>query len=288
MIYSMTAYARQEIQTNDVAIYWDIRSVNHKYLDLTFKIPEELRNIEHLFRDIIKKNISRGKLDCHLQINIINQDARELAIDENIAKQVITACQKISFSMQSPAVISPLDILNWPGVIKRDCINWENIQELTKTSLQNAIEVLNINKKQEGQALLDIIRERICEMEIQLRLINDLLPNAVHAHREKLVSRLQELSIPYDAGRLEQEMLYLIQKSDIAEELDRLNIHINETNRILNQGGMIGRRLDFMMQEINREANTLAAKAIEPKISLAAVELKVLIEQIREQSQNLE
>lgn len=288
MIYSMTAYARHEMKNEEVAIYWDLRSVNHKYLELSLKVPEELRELEHVFRDIIKKNINRGKVDCCLKLDLVNHATRELVINETVANQVITACQKLGNNMQNSALISPLDVLKWPLVIRSDTVNLIRLQELLKNSLIETLKILNNNKKQEGLALLNIIRKRLEDMENQIKIINQILPQVMLANRVKLIRRLQELEVTYDAGRLEQEMLYLVQKSDIAEEMDRLSIHINETKRILNQGGMIGRRLDFMMQEINRETNTMSAKSTDPQIALAAVELKVLIEQIREQSQNLE
>jgi len=288
MIYSMTAYARHEMQNEEVAIYWDIRSVNHKYLELSLKVPEELRELEHVFRDIIKKNINRGKVDCYLKIDLVNSVARELVINENVANQVIATCQKLAHFIQNSALISPLDVLKWPLVIQSNTVNLKSIQAPLKNSLIEALKILNNNKKQEGLELLNIISKRLDDMEIQIKIINQALPQAMLAHRVRLVGRLQELQVTYDVGRLEQEMLYLVQKSDIAEEMDRLSIHINETKWILSQGGMIGRRLDFMMQEINRETNTMSAKSTDPQIALAAVELKVLIEQIREQAQNLE
>jgi uncharacterized protein (TIGR00255 family) len=159
---------------------------------------------------------------------------------------------------------------------------------LARNSLQDALDKLNISKQQEGKELLKVILQRLYDIETKIQEIKDLLPNVMEAHKNKLLRKLQELQVMYDEDRLEQELLYLAQKSDIAEELDRLSIHVNETKRTLTDGGMVGRRLDFLMQEINREVNTLSAKSTEPQISLVTVDLKVLIEQIREQAQNLE
>jgi len=288
MIYSMTAYARHEVKNDEITICWDIRSVNHRYLDLSFRLPEELRDLEPYFRDITKKNINRGKLDLSLKVSMVDDKAKSFTINMVQAKQVIAACQELASNIQLPAPVSPLDILLLPSIRLENDAYWKNIKELARESLPDVLAKLNISKRQEGKELLTVILRRLKEIEIKLEEINNLLPNATQMHKAKLLHRLKELQAVYDEGRLEQELLYLTQRTDIAEELDRLSIHVKETKRSLTEGGVVGRRLDFLMQEINREVNTLAAKSTEPQISLLTVDLKVLIEQIREQAQNLE
>ena len=289
MIYSMTAYARHELQNDSAIVCWDIRSVNNRYLDVSIKLPEELRSLEFSFREVIKKNIRRGKLDCTLKVNnVLNTDSSAIKINMALAKQIIMSCQEIASNMQTSATISPLEILQWPNIIESDNTLLENIERLAKDSLMRAIVKLNEHKQKEGIELSNIILNKLNSIEEHINAIKQFLPNTIEKYQEKLLDKLQSLTVTYDPSRLEQELLYLAQKTDIAEEVDRLNIHINEAKNILNKEEMVGRRLDFLMQEVNREVNTLSAKSIDPKISSIVVELKILIEQIREQAQNLE
>jgi uncharacterized protein (TIGR00255 family) len=287
MIYSMTAYARHELQNTQASLCWEIRTVNSKYLDLSFKLPEDLRNLEPCFREKIKQSLKRGKVDCILKVNLFNDNDHTLDINMPLAKKIIMACQELSNEMSNETAISPLDILQWPNIINSNH-SLEGLEELAKDSLIETLTKLKTSKEQEGKELLNVMLERLNQIENQVKEVNNILPDTVSSYKKKLLDRLQDLAISYDEGRLEQELLYVAQKTDIAEELDRLNIHVNETRNVLNKGGIVGRRLDFLMQEINREVNTLSAKSIDPKISLAAVELKILVEQIREQAQNLE
>lgn len=289
MLYSMTAYVRHEETTADFTICWDLRSVNHKYLEINYKLPEELRDLEPDFREITKNYINRGKLEINLKINFNQDNAQVLKLNIAKAKQVIAACEQLSSLMPNPAPVSPLELLLSLGLqSENSLLIAEKLKISVKTTLQDALVKLKANKQQEGEAIYQVIAKRVDSIAAKIQDIYPLLPTAILAYKAILLERLQTLAVTYDNGRLEQELLYLTQKIDVAEELDRLNIHVKETRRTLAQELMVGRRLDFLMQEINREVNTLAAKSIDTQISLITVDLKVLVEQIREQAQNLE
>jgi uncharacterized protein (TIGR00255 family) len=288
MAYSMTAYVSHEITDDGVTICWDVRSVNHRYLDIFYKLPEELRDLEPYLRGTTKKKINRGKLDLTLKVNMLDRADKTFTIDMLQAKQIINACQELAKYMQTPASVSPLDILLLPSLKVENQAYLEKIKKLAADALSEALDKLNLSKQQEGKELCQIISQRLHEIATKIQEIRVLLPNIIPAYKSKLLQKLQDLQTIYNEDRLEQELLYLAQKVDIAEELDRLDIHINETKRTMNVESMLGKRLDFLMQEINREVNTLAAKSTDPKISLITVDLKVLVEQIREQAQNLE
>jgi uncharacterized protein (TIGR00255 family) len=288
MVYSMTAYARHDMVNDAIELVWEIRSVNHKYLDITFKLPEELRDLECCLRDVVKKNVNRGKLECTLHLKRLDNATNAFTFDVELATKIINACEQLTKKMLHPAPVSPLEILNFPTIQRSPQLDWNNAQDLAKFGLQDALEILNINKRQEGKELLLVMRKRVHEMENNLQIIHNFLPQIKANQKAKLLQRLAELTISYDPARLEQELAYIIHKTDVGEEIDRIVIHLEETNKILEQGGMIGRRLDFMMQELMREVNTFAAKSLDPQMALTAVELKLLIEQIREQAHNLE
>jgi uncharacterized protein (TIGR00255 family) len=268
MAYSMTAYVSHEITDDGVTICWDVRSVNHRYLDIFYKLPEELRDLEPYLRGTTKKKINRGKLDLTLKVNMLDRADKTFTIDMLQAKQIINACQELAKYMQTPASVSPLDILLLPSLKVENQAYLEKIKKLAADALSEALDKLNLSKQQEGKELCQIISQRLHEIATKIQEIRVLLPNIIPAYKSKLLQKLQDLQTIYNEDRLEQELLYLAQKVDIAEELDRLDIHINETKRTMNVESMLGKRLDFLMQEINREVNTLAAKSTDPKISL--------------------
>ena len=283
MIYSMTAYTSHELKGTWGNLYWEIRALNHRYLDLSFKLPEEFRSIENELREIAKKHVNRGKLDCNLKLeinsNLINLDAVD---------HIIAACKQIESKMQSYAKISPIDILSMPAVMQAKQANQNKFGIHIEQAFKKAILKLKAARKREGKELAKIIIKRLDNMSSQTKKIQNKLPKVLNNQRIQIINRLKETTVNYDCNRLEQELVYLAQKMDIAEELDRLYIHIKEAKRMLTQGGLVGKKLDFLLQEMNREVNTLASKSADSQISLITVELKVLIEQIREQVQNLE
>ena len=288
MIQSMTAYAQEAVEGPWGSLRWEIRSVNHRYSEFYFKLPEEVRELESSLREMARKKVGRGKLDCLLRFEARDMNLESLNINTKLAEQLVLACQKVAAGMHSPAPISPIEILSWPQVIESQEIDTSALKQGVQKGYIAAIDKLNEVRQTEGKELKQLIQTRLEGMEVQIEQIKAKFPEILAALKEKLHSKVAELDIQTDEGRFEQELVYLVHKSDIAEEVDRLGIHINEVKRVLEKGGLVGRRLDFLMQEMNREANTLASKSVDSFTSLAAVELKVLVEQVREQVQNLE
>lgn len=285
---SMTGYARQESKVEWGALIWEIRSVNHRYLEHHFRLPETLRKLEQPLRDRVRKQLHRGKLEATLHLQTGQGGEGELGIDLKLAQQVANAALQINDLLTDAAPISALELLKWPGIIKNQDIDAESMEEEVLSLFNAALKQLQDNRGREGAELKRFIEQRLDTISAQVANVRELMPEILKAQREKLRSRLEELSVELDQDRLEQEIVLLAQKADVDEELDRLDTHIIEVRRTLNQKGAIGRRLDFLMQELNREANTLSSKSIVSETTQAAVELKVLIEQMREQIQNIE
>ncbi len=289
MIRSMTAFARQTSQQEWGSFVWEIRSVNHRYLEPTFKLSENVRHLENDFRNILRKNLSRGKVECSVRVQLGGSEkSNELSLNNELIAQIINATEQIQNRLEDPAKLNPLEILKWPGVISESEINTEmmspQILELFQSTLMQLIE----SREREGSALRDFIKQRLDTIATITLDVRTQLPLILKTQRVKLSERLEQLKTELDPDRLEQEMVLLAQKADVDEELDRLDTHLEEVRRVLNKGGACGRRLDFLMQELNREANTLSSKSIVSETTQAAVELKVLIEQMREQIQNIE
>lgn len=284
---SMTAFARHSIECHWGTAAWEIRSVNHRYLETGFRMPETVRDLEATLRELTRKHLQRGKVDCTLQLNIAKQPG-EVAINQPLAEQYIAASEQLARLMTDPAKISPLDILRWPGVLSEPEIDRKELKNTLLRLFEEALDQLVEGRRREGEKLGELVEQRLDGIAVQLATVRSRLPELLAAQRQKLVDRLQEVSAGLDQNRLEQELVLIAQRADVDEELDRLDTHLGEIRRVLQRQEPIGRRLDFLMQELNREANTLSSKSIATDTTNAAVELKVLIEQMREQIQNIE
>ena len=287
MTLSMTAFARTDTQTELGTYTWEIRSVNSRYLELHFRLPDSLRSIEGPLRDTLRSRLSRGKVECSLKFTS-HQTQQTLSINEDLVAQINEAADQVHGVIGPGNALDALEILKWPGVISQASINIEQASNEALTGFEDALSQLIAMREREGQALNVFIHQRLDGINIQVGKVKALLPEILQAQRDTLKAKLAEFVDKVDPERIEQEMVILLQKADVDEELDRLEAHLEEVTRTLGQKGAIGRRLDFMMQELNREANTLSSKSISHLTTQISVELKVLIEQMREQIQNIE
>ena len=288
MIASMTAFGRTEETVENGHILWEIRSVNHRYLEISTRLPEDFRMLEATIREHISNRIKRGKIDCTLRFESIDTANKELSLNKELMAALIKSAEVVQSELKSSDNINPVEILRWPGVINRETLDPETVGEPLLKQLDVTLDILIETRQREGEKLKSIILERCASA---CKIVEDLhkkLPAIIDSLRKRLLTKAQELSIEIDSERLEQELLLLIQKHDVDEELGRLETHIDEVRRVLEGSGPIGRRLDFLMQELNREANTLGSKTAHVDSSNASVDLKVLIEQMREQVQNIE
>ena len=287
MIYSMTAFARSEVKKEWGTAVWEIRSVNQRYLETYFRLPEQFRSLEPVLRERFRKRLQRGKVECALRFTANDSAVTKLNLNEQLAKQVLHAADWVQSHGQSTGV-NPLDVLKWPGVIASEEADMDAIQADMLEGLDKAMNDFIAARGAEGETLKSLIEQRLDAIEVEAEKVAQRMPEILTWQREKIQARFEEAKLELDAARVEQETILLAQKVDVAEELDRLNSHVAETRKILKKGGACGRRLDFMMQEFNRESNTLGSKSISTEITQSAVELKVLIEQMREQIQNIE
>jgi uncharacterized protein (TIGR00255 family) len=287
MIYSMTAFARVETKKDWGSAVWEIRSVNQRFLETYFRLPEQFRSLEPVLRERFRKKLARGKVECALRFTANDAAVTKLSLNEELAKQVLHAADWVQSHGQSTGV-NPLDVLRWPGVIAAEEADMDTIHGDVMEAFDQALNDFISARATEGEALKGMITQRLDAIEVEAEKVAARMPEIMVWQREKVQARFEEAKVELDAGRFEQEMIMLAQKVDVAEELDRLNAHVKETRNILKKGGAVGRRLDFMMQEFNRESNTLGSKSISTDITQSAVELKVLIEQMREQIQNIE
>ena len=288
MIRSMTAFSRQEASSEVGDLVLELRTVNHRYLDISLRLPEELRNLEPTLREQIAARLGRGKLECNLRYAAPELVDVDLPVDDERVKRIAHACRHIDSYLYSPAPISSLDVLRMPGVIQTSPVDLEQLKTAVSQLLGLALDDLVAAREREGQKLAQVIRERCDSMDAIVQAVKQQLPEILQQWREKLLERINEAKLELDQDRLEQEMVYLAQKTDVAEEIDRLSMHIEEVKRVLEGNKPVGRRLDFLMQELNREANTLGSKSIHADTTRASVDLKVFIEQMREQVQNIE
>ena len=284
---SMTAFARNTLDFSWGSVTCELRSVNHRFLETSFRLPETLREIEMPLREIARKKLSRGKVDCSVQVAFNNTDASVNA-DLQLAKSYIEIAEKLAKELQNPAPISPLNIMRWPGVLKDQEIEPETLHSAATETFNGTVNQLLEGRQREGDKLADMIEQRLQGIEVQAVLVREHLPEILEHQRVRLNEKLSDLKSQLDEDRLEQEMVIISNRADVDEELDRLVAHISEIRLILRSSDSIGRRLDFLMQELNREANTLGSKSIAGVTTQASVELKVLIEQMREQIQNIE
>ncbi|KJY94039.1 YicC family protein [Pseudoalteromonas sp. GCY] len=286
MIHSMTAYARKEVKGDWGTGVWEIRSVNQRYLETFIRAPEQFRGLEPVIRERLRKHLQRGKVEVFLKFTANPAHVGQLTVNESLAKQLVESAKWLQ--SQSGGDINPVDILRWPGVMEAEEVDLDTVNSELLGGFDELVEDFKAARASEGENLETMLTTRLDGILEQVAIVEGYMPEVTKWQREKLSQKLEELKTDIDEGRLEQELIYLAQKQDVAEELDRLKSHVKETHKILKKGGACGRRLDFMMQEFNRESNTLASKSINSDITNAAVELKVLIEQMREQIQNIE
>ena len=287
MTKSMTGFARVENESEVGHLAIELRAVNHRYLEISPRMPEELRSFEGQLRSTIQKQLARGKIDCNIRFKTARSEAG-LTLDEDLIQALLKTIDSVEHKMSNPARNTALDFMGWPGVIKEDKPNQEATGKMLLTQLQSALNELIEMRKAEGQRLEALILDRLDQVADIVKKVQARLPIVLDAVREKLLGRFKSLEIEADSGRLEQELAIIAQKLDVAEELDRLLSHIEATRETLATDKPIGRKLDFLMQEFNREANTLSSKSGDAETTQAAVNLKVLIEQMREQVQNIE
>lgn len=287
MIYSMTAFARQEIKGEWGSAVWEIRSVNQRYLETYFRLPEQFRSIEAVLRERFRKQLNRGKVECNLRFNANPAAKSNLSMNKAMAQQLIDHAGWINEQTLN-SQLNPVEIMRWPGVMEAEEADMDNIQAEILAGFDQALGDFIEARASEGNTLKALIEQRLDAIVIQAEQVKTQMPAIVEWQRNRIVEKFNDAGIDPDSQRLEQELVLLAQKMDVEEELDRLHSHVKETRSILKKGGAQGRRLDFMMQEFNREANTLGSKSINADITNSAVELKVLIEQMREQIQNIE
>ncbi|AWK44362.1 YicC family protein [Photorhabdus laumondii subsp. laumondii] len=287
MIRSMTAFARRDIKSEWGNAAWELRSVNQRYLETYIRLPEQFRSLEPVIRERIRSRLTRGKVECNLRFELDSRSQGELILNETLAKQLVNAANWVK-QQSNEGEINPVDILRWPGVMAAeeqdlDAINTQLLQELDTT-----LDAFIQSREAEGNALKIMIEQRLDAVTEEVGKVRQQMPEIMQWQRERLQTKLEEAQVQLENNRLEQELVLLAQRLDVAEELDRLDAHTKETRNILKKKEAVGRRLDFMMQEFNRESNTLASKSINADITNSAIELKVLIEQMREQIQNIE
>jgi uncharacterized protein (TIGR00255 family) len=287
MIHSMTAFARAEQATAHGTLSWELRSVNHRYLEAHLRLPDAFRDLEGSARELLRQGLSRGKVECTLRF-AEDSAGKPLQVDRERAAQLIAAAESVASLIKQPAPLNPLEVLGWPGVLVADAADPQALNKAALTLFTQALEQLKSGRGREGAELAKLLNERLDSISAEVAALRELVPQMLATQRQKILDRCSEMQAELDPQRLEQELVLLAQKSDVAEELDRLATHVSEVRRVLKSGGAAGRRLDFLMQELNREANTLGSKAFDPRSTQAAVNLKVLIEQMREQVQNIE
>jgi uncharacterized protein (TIGR00255 family) len=287
MICSMTAFARYEHIVNGNTFVWEIRSVNQRYLEPVFRVPDNYREIELPLRDILRKHLQRGKVECSLRIQY-DKGSQTLAINSDIIAQLKKASDDINAQLSNIAPLSVADILKYPGVVVEEETDKQALHAQVIAAFESAVKQLIQNREREGAAIKQFINDRLNELSEQAARVKSELPTLLELQRKRIVDRLTELNAEYDSNRLEQELVFLAQRADVAEELNRLETHVTEVSRNLDKGDAVGRRLDFLMQELNREANTLSSKSLSTTTTQCAVEMNPLIEQMREQVQNIE
>jgi uncharacterized protein (TIGR00255 family) len=288
MIHSMTAFARESTNTEHGTITVELRSVNHRYLDCSFKLPDVLRALEPQLREQASKGLGRGKLDCLIRVQSHAARAGNWQVDTQQLDRLLEATRGIEAKLEDIRPLNALEILQFPGICSSEDESEEALQKTAAALFARALEDLRSARRREGEKLAQLVGDRLEQVAQEVGATRKGLPALLQQQRDRVAARIQELDVEVDQGRLEQELVYMAQKADVDEELDRLDAHISEVRRTLEKGGPCGRRLDFLMQEFNREANTLSSKSTSSDTTRSAVELKVLIEQMREQIQNIE
>jgi len=288
MTASMTAFARVQDVDTDGELTWEIRSVNHRFLESMVRLPEELRTLDPIVRECVSKRLGRGKVDCSLRYKPAGDAVARVKVNDRMARQIIDCAGEVGKLLHDSSPLRAMDILSWPGVLESEDRDLTPLQKRATDCLERALDGLAEAREREGSRLAELIAERCASLRQEVLKVTQLMPEILAGVRERLRVRLSELTGELDPARLEQEIALLAQKMDVDEEMDRLATHIDEVEAVLKRRGPVGRRLDFLMQELNREANTLASKSNDVETTRIGVEMKVLIEQMREQIQNIE
>lgn len=288
MIRSMTGFARREMRGEWGALAWELRSVNHRYLDVSLRLPEQFRALEGELRETITASLGRGKVDAGLRFEPGVASGQRLTVNQERARQLAAAAAQLQAILPAGLPPGTADLLRWPGVIQEEPPDLEPVQEHARRLLTEALDELTAARAREGERVARMLEARCTAVIGIVAAVRAQIPDIRDRLREKLLARLAELDVQPDNNRLEQELVFGAQRLDVAEELDRLDSHVAELHAALERDEPVGRRLDFLMQEFNREANTLGSKSQDAETTRAAVDLKVLIEQMREQIQNIE
>ena len=288
MIRSMTAFARAEHDAPWGVATWELRSVNGRYLEVGSRLPEDLRRLEPEVRNRVRAQLHRGKVECHLRVSYRNEGDSGFELDPELANHLVEAIGEVEGLMARSGPVNALDVLRWPGVIRPRAIDIEAVSAGVLVGLDAALEDLDAARAREGDKIAALLGQRMDGIRQLVDEVRSRVPDLTGAARARLAERLSELEVEVNRERLEQEIAIVAQKADVAEELDRLETHLAEVRRVIRQGRPAGRRLDFLMQELTREANTLGAKSFDTGGVLAGIDIKVLVEQMREQIQNVE
>lgn len=288
MILSMTGFAAVAAELPGCSLTVELRAVNHRYLDLQLRLPDELRVLDALLREVLTAELKRGKVDCRIALNHVLPGAASLAVNGERVAQLRDAAAEVLRHAPGSVALSVVDILRWPGVLTEPLLPAAVLAERALALVRQALSELGASRAREGERLKAMLEECCRGIDAQIARVKPRIPALHAAYVDKLGARLRDAGLDPDAERLKQELALFATKIDIAEEISRLSTHVAEVRRVLSAGGSSGKRLDFLMQELNREANTLGSKSVDAELSQAALELKVLIEQMREQVQNIE
>ncbi|HEX2492625.1 MAG TPA: YicC/YloC family endoribonuclease [Steroidobacter sp.] len=288
MIRSMTGFARRERQGSWGALVCELRTVNHRYLEISLRLPDELKALDNDVRQAIATALRRGKVEVNLYLKTAPGARRSLDLDSGLLAEVLARMEQVRVQLREAAPVSPLDLLRWPGIIREAEVDAAPVLAEAMEVLREALAELNETRVREGQRMRDLLLARCSTMRAQVQVVKARLPEVSQRVRDRIVERISQLGVAPDAERLEQELVLYAHKMDVDEELDRLSGHLDEVTAVLNSPEPAGRRLDFLMQELNREANTLSSKSQDAETTKAAVDMKVAIEQMREQVQNVE
>jgi uncharacterized protein (TIGR00255 family) len=288
MIYSMTGYAAVTRDLPLGTLNLELRSVNHRYLDVSFRAPEEFRAFEPAMREQLGAKLTRGKLECRIGFNRAPTAPSVLELNAAMFARLVQLNSQVRHSLPDAASLSVADVLRWPGMFGADTLPLDELREACLSLLRQALDEFTASRGREGEKLKDLILERVAKMEVLAKDIAPRIPQLVVAQQEKFAQRLRDAGVTMDEERVRQEVVVFASRIDVEEELGRLATHVSEVRRILDKGGATGKRLDFLMQELNREANTLGSKSTDTTVSQTSMDLKVLIEQVREQVQNIE
>jgi uncharacterized protein (TIGR00255 family) len=288
MIHSMTGYASVARELPEGVLNLELRAVNHRFLDIQLRMPEELRFVEPSLREIFAGKLARGKVECRLNWTQAPAAAASLEINEALTRRLGALNRQVQALLPDSEGLRVVDVLRWPGVLAANVLPLDAMRDLCLALARSALEEFSAFRAREGERLKTFLLDRVAQIETLVATVAPRMPQVLTAYQEKLTARLREAIGNADDERIRQELTLFMTRSDVDEELSRLHTHLSEVRRVLDRGGTVGKRLDFLMQELNREANTLGSKAADDGISQTAVELKVLIEQMREQVQNIE